>query len=171
MKKANYLYFITITLMWLGIDKLLSILTHYHPAWLLLLPAYGCWYILSAPLFYIIVKRKGVKNGFITFYCMEAEWTTFWVDLSNEELAYLCMFNPFRIYYLPLNAINNAKIDIYYSRDKKYIDKINCNFFINNKKNKIRIATRRMNGLIKAEPEGKKMIDRTQNFINLLNGV
>ena len=106
MKKINYVYFISMTLMWLGVDKLLSILTPYHPVWLLLLPAYSCWYILSAPLFYIIRRKKGVKNGFIVTYCIQAQWATFWIDCSNNELAYLCMFNPFRIHYLPLNAIS-----------------------------------------------------------------
>ena len=156
--------------MWLCIGKLLSILTHYHPAWLLLLPAYCCWYILSAPLFYHHQKRKGVKDGFRTIYCMEAEWTTFWIDFSNKELAYLCMFNPFRIHYLSLNSVNNAKMDVYYSKDKKYIDHVSCIFFINNRRNKIRVATRGRYNLIKAEGEGTEIISRVQKFINLLNG-
>ncbi len=169
MKKINYLYFICTTLMWLCIDKLLSILTHYHPAWLLLLPAYCCWYILSAPFFYIIKKRKGVKKEFVTYYYMESQWATFWIDLSNRELAYLCMLNPFKIHYLPLDYINNAKIDVRYSKDKKYIDHVNCIFFINYRRTKIRVATRGRYNLIKAEGEGTEIINRVQKFINLLN--
>ncbi|MDE6663846.1 MAG: hypothetical protein K2K46_10965 [Lachnospiraceae bacterium] len=169
MKKINYLYFILTTLMWMGVDKLLSILTPYHPAWLLLLPAYSCLYILSAPLFYIIIKGKGVKSGFITTYCMQAQWTTFWIDRSNKELAYLCMFNPFRINYLPLNTINNAKVEVHYSSDKEYIYFVNCSFDIKGKRNKIRVDTGGRGHILNTETNGKKVIEMTQKFVNLLN--
>ena len=170
MKKINYFYFAFMTLMWLGIDKLLSILTPYHPAWLLLLPVYICWYILSAPLLYIIRKGKGVKSGFITSYYLQAQWTTFWIDCSNKELAYLCMFNPFRIHYLPLNIINDARIEVDYSRDKDFIYFVNCSFDINGKRNKIRMDTSGRGHVLSAEANGEIVIEETQKFVDLLNG-
>ena len=170
MKKINYLYFIFITLMWLGVDKLLSILTPYHPAWLLLLPAYSCWYILSAPLFYFIRKGKGVKSEFITSYYVQTQWTTFWIDCSNKELAYLCMFNPFRIHYLPLNTINNAKIEVHYSKNKEYIYFVKCSFDIKGKRNKIRVNTSGRGHVFNTETNGKEVIDKAQKFVDLLNG-
>ena len=170
MKKINYFYIAFMTLIWLGIDKLLSILTPYHPAWLLLLPVYICWYILSAPLFYIIRRRKGVKSGFIASYYLQAQWTTFWIDRSNKELAYLCMFNPFRIHYLPLNAISNARIEVHCSRDKEFIYFVNCNFDINGKRNKIRMDTSGRGHVLSAEANGEIVIEETQKFVDLLNG-
>ena len=170
MKKINYLYFIFMTLMWLGVDKLLSILTPYHSAWLLLLPAYSCWYILSAPLFYVIRKEKGVKSGFITSYYLQAQWMTFWIDCSNKELAYLCMFNPFEIHYLPLNTINNARLEVHYSRNKEYICFVNCSFDINGKRNRIRMDTSGRGNVFSTETNGEKVIDKTQKFVDLLNG-
>lgn len=172
MKKINYLYFIFIILLWkVMIYYILPVLMQYSPAWLLLVPAYGFWDILFLPVYYILRQRKGVKSGFITSYCMRAQRTTFWLDFSNKELAYLCMFNPFRIYYLPLNAVSNAEIYVHYNiLDKKYIDHINCSFFIHNKKTKIRVATRRRYSYINAEKEGKEILSRTQEFVNLLNG-
>ncbi len=170
MKKINYLYFIFITLIWLGVNKLLSILTPVHPAWLLLLPAYGCFYILSAPVFYFITKRKGVREGFISSYCMQAQWTTFWVDLSNRELAYLCMFHPFKIHYLSLDTIHNAAAEVRYSKDKEYISFVNCRFDINGKPNKIRVETSGRGNLLKTATNGKNIVDKTQKFVDMLNG-
>ena len=43
---------------------------------------YVGWYIYSFPLFYSINKRKGVKDGFVTYYCLNAQWTTFWIDVT-----------------------------------------------------------------------------------------
>lgn len=117
MKKINYFYFGLMTLLWFAVDGLLSRLTPYHPAWLLLLPAYVCWYLLSAPLFYDIRKKKGLKEGFSSACCMQAQWATVWVDSYHNELAYLCMLNPFRIHYLPLDVVSHAKAEVHYSKD------------------------------------------------------
>lgn len=138
MKKINYLYFICMTLMWYFVDQLLDIVSHYSGLLLLLIIClYISWYILSAPLFYMLRKRKGVKDGFMTVYCMETQWTTLWIDLSNRELAYLCMFNPFQIHYLPLDSVSSAAIDIHYTKDKAFIHYLNCSFCINGRPNKI----------------------------------
>lgn len=171
MKKINYLYFAGMALMWPGVDKLLSVLTPHHPAWLLLLPAYICWYLLSAPLFYLFQKRRGVKSGFCTFYCMQAQWTTIWIDLSHKELAYLCMLNPFRIHYLPLDKIHNAEAQIQYAGDKEYIYYVNCSFDINGKKNKIRVETSGRGNLLNAKTNGKEVIANTQKFADIVNRI
>ena len=68
------------------INKLISVLLPYSIVWLLLLPAYSVWLILSAPLFYKYRKNKGVEKGFITYYCMNAQWSTFWVDIEHAGL-------------------------------------------------------------------------------------
>ena len=124
MKKINYLYLICMTMMWPVVDWLLGVLTTYHPAGLLLLPAYVGWYIYSFPLFYSMNKRKGVKDGFVTYYCLNAQWTTFWIDVANKELAYLCMFNPFKIHYVPLKSINRAEVEVIYAKNKKYYKRV-----------------------------------------------
>lgn len=169
MKKINFLYLICMTMMGLVVELLLGILTSYHPAGLLLLPAYVGWFICSFPLFYSIKKRKGVKDGFETYYCMSAQWTTFWIDVANKELAYLCMFNPFKIQYIPLKFINRAEVEVNYTKDREYINHINCSFYIKNKKNKIRVETRGRYDLISAETRGKEILAMTQEFTELLN--
>ena len=100
---------------------------------------------------------------------MKAQWTTLWIDLSNKELAYLCMFNPFRIHYLPLNTINNAKEEIHYSNNKEHIYFVNCSFDINGKRNKIRVDTSGRGHVLNTETNGKKVIGNTQKFVDLLN--
>ena len=169
MKKINYLYLICMTMMWPVVDWLLGVLTTYHPAGLLLLPAYVGWYIYSFPLFYSMNKRKGVKDGFVTYYCLNAQWTTFWIDVANKELAYLCMFNPFKIHYVSLKSINRAEVEVNYTKDREYINHVNCCFYIQNKKNKIRVETRLRYYLIKVETRGKEIIAMTQRFADILN--
>lgn len=156
-------------MMWVGVGKMLSLLTHYHPAWLLLLPVYGCWYVLSAPLLYGIRKRNCLKAGFEASYYMQAQWTTFWIDLSHRELAYLCMFNPFRVYYLPLNAVGNAKVEVSYAKNREYINYVNCIFEIYGKRNKVRIDTGGRGCRFHVETNGKKLVDRAQQFADVLN--
>ncbi|MDE6601757.1 MAG: hypothetical protein K2K90_06280 [Lachnospiraceae bacterium] len=170
MKKFNYLYFGLMTLAWFGIDRLLSVLTRYHPAWLLLLPVYFSWYLLSAPLFYCIRKRKDLREGFYASYCMQAQWATFWIDLSRYELAYLCMLNPLRIHYLPLNAFNDARVEVHYAKNREYIHFVNCSFEIYGKRNKVRVDTDGRGYRLHAETNGKKLVDRTRQFVDILNG-
>ena len=169
MKKINYLYLICMTMMWPVVDWLLGVLTTYHPAGLLLLPAYVGWYIYSFPLFYSINKRKGVKDGFVTYYCLNAQWTTFWIDVANKELAYLCLLNPFKIHYVPLKSINRAEVEVIYAKNKKYISYIYCCFHIRNKKYKIRVDTSMRVSVIETETNGKEIIARTQRFADILN--
>lgn len=170
MKKINVLYFVLLTLLWPGVDRLLSVYAQKNPAWLLLLPAYICWYVLSAPLFYIFRKRKGIRKDFLVSRCMSAQWATIWIDLSGREFAYLCMLNPFRIHYLPLDAVSNARAEVRYTRDKSYIHFVNCSFDLNGRHTKIRVETSGRGHLLHAASNGKKVVDETQQFADLLNG-
>lgn len=167
MKKINYIYFICLVLILPVMDYLFSLLP-YNFAWILLLLIYSGWFVLSVPLIYIHKKNKGVKEGFITYYCMKAEWSTFWIDISHKELAYLCLLNPFKIHYLPLSAVNSAKVSVSYW-DKENINYINCCFCINDKACKVRIETSGTYCFIKTEPEGRKIIKKTQEFVDILN--
>lgn len=154
------------------VDQLLNIVSHYSGLLLLLIMClYIIWYILSAPLFYMLRKRKGVKDGLMTVSCMEAQWTTLWVDLSNRELAYLCMLNPFQIHYLPLDSVSSAAIDVHYTKDKAFIHYLNCSFCINGRPNKIRVDTSSRYSFIVTETEGQKLIGRTQKFVDLLSAI
>ena len=171
MKKINYFYLICTTFMfWAVVDGPLCIFS-YCPGWLVLvlLLFYVVLYLMGMPFIYVINKRRGVKNGFITSYRMEAQWTTLWIDCAGKELAYLCMFNPFTIHYLPLHFIDNAKVEVYYSKDKAYIDHVNCSFCIHNKQNRIRVVTRGRYDLIEAETRGKELINMSQQFVDILN--
>ena len=86
MKKINYIYFICLVLILPVMDYLFSLLP-FNFAWILLLLVYSLWFVLSVPLIYMYKKNKGVKEGFITYYCMKAEWSVFWIDISHKELA------------------------------------------------------------------------------------
>ena len=100
MKKINYFYLICTTFMfWAVVDGPLCIFS-YCSGWLVLvlLLFYVVLYLMGMPFIYVINKRRGVKNGFITSYRMEAQWTTFWIDCAGKELAYLCIFNPLTIH-------------------------------------------------------------------------
>lgn len=169
MKKINYLYFIGSTLMWIVVDRLLCILTKYDPKWLLLLPAYAVWYVCSLPLIYSIKKRNGVKANFKVSHCLKADFTTIWIDKNNQEFAYLCMLNPFRIHYVPLYSIFNAEVEVKYNKDQEYIDYVNLCFNIQNKKNRIRVDGRSRFSLIRTDTEGKEIIAKTQAFADILN--
>lgn len=170
MKKISYFYFGFMTLLWLGVDWLLTVLTPYHPAWLFLLPVYVCWYLLSAPLIYCIIKRKGLKEGFHASYCMQAQWTTIWIDARHNEMAYLCMFNPFRIHYLPLAAVNHAEAEVHNSKSKEYIHYVNLKFAVYGKQNKIRVDTGGRGHRFYAETNGKALVERTSQFAEVVNG-
>ncbi len=170
MKKFNYFYFGLMTLLWFVVDGLLSRLTLYHPAWLLLLPAYVCWYLLSAPLFYDIRKKKGLKENFSSACCLQAQWATVWVDSYHNELAYLCMWNPFRIHYLPLDAVSHVKAEIHYSKDKEFVHYVNLTFDIDGKPNRIRVDTGGLGRRFYSETNGKELVDRTRQFAVVLNG-
>lgn len=167
MKKINFIYFICLVLILPVMDYLFSLLP-FNFAWILLLLIYSLWFVLSVPLIYIYNKNKGVKEGFITYYCMKAEWSTFWIDISHKELAYLCFLNPFKIHYLPLSSVNSAKVDVSY-HDKENINHVNCCFSINGKACKVRVETSATYSFIKTEPEGRKIIERTQKFVDILN--
>lgn len=169
MKKINYPYFIFITFMWAAADMLAGILENYSLWWLLLLPVYGIWYVCSPVIFYIINKRKGVKNGFNINYCLEALYATFWIDTIHKELAYICLLNPFTIKYIPLNLVDNAGIEISYEKDKKYIMYIKLYIHVTGKKYKFLIEIKRRFSPVNAETYGKRLINMTQEFVDILN--
>ena len=81
-----------------------------------------------------------MKDGFVTYYCLNAQWTTFWIDVANKELAYLCLLNPFKIHYVPLKSINRAEVEVIYAKNKKYISYIYCFFRIRIKEDIIRVV-------------------------------
>lgn len=167
MKKINYIYFICLVLILPVMDYLFSLLP-FNFAWILLLLVYSLWFVLSVPLIYMYKKNKGVKEGFITYYCMKAEWSVFWIDISHKELAYLCFLNPFKIHYVPLSSVNSAKVAVSY-HDKENINHISCCFNINGKACKVRVETSATYSFIKTEPEGRKIIEKTQKFVDILN--
>lgn len=128
-----------------------------------------------APLFYDIKLRqcrsgKGFKEGFHVSYCMRAQWTTIWADTFHNELAYLCMFNPFRIYYLPLDVVSNAKVEVHDSQDKEYIHYVNLKFSLYGKQNKIRVDTGGRGRRLRASANGRELVERTSQFAEILNG-
>lgn len=101
---------------------------------------------------------------------MQAQWTTFWIDCSHKELAYLCMFHPFTVHYLPLSSIRNAKVEVHYTKSREHVYFVNCSFDINGTRNKIRVDTSGRGHTFCTEGNEKKVVDKAQRFVDLLNG-
>lgn len=81
----------------------------------------------------------------------------------------MCLLNPFKIHYVPLKSINRAEVEVNYTKDREYINHVNCCFHIQNKKNKICVETKSRYYSIKVETRGNEIIARTQRFAELLN--
>lgn len=81
----------------------------------------------------------------------------------------MCLLNPFKIHYVPLKSINRAEVEVNYTKDREYINHVNCCFHIQNKKNKICVETKSRYYSIKVETRGKEIIAGTQRFADILN--
>ena len=143
MKKINYVYYIFLFVILCAIFKYSDYIEDKigMDAYLCLEILHALWLLCFQNIVYLIVRKKGVKDDFCITYWCKFEWSTFWVDTIHNELACLCMFNPFKIQYVSMNRVHDADIKIRYSSGEQHIAYLNIRFYIDGRKQKFRINT------------------------------
>lgn len=169
IKQFDIVYFVLYTLFWLVIDRFLVAIRAGRIA-LLVIFIYTFWYVFGPIILFRIKKRKGVKDDFIIHSCMEKEGSVVWLDLVNKELAYLFVLNPLRIQYVSFSAIEDASVEVDYSKDPAYINRINCILVINHKKRRIGVATSGRYARIETATDGKEYIRVAEEFVEMIRG-
>lgn len=164
IRHFDIVYFIAISLFWLVIDLFLSAIKAGRIA-LLVIIIYSWWYVLGASILFRIRKRKGVRDDFEIHHCMEKDGSIVWLDLVHKELAYLFVLYPLRIQYVSFSAIEDAYVEVDYSKDPAYINRINCVLVINHKKRRIGVATSGRYARIETATDGKEYIRMAEEFV------
>lgn len=108
---------------------------------LALFMGYFAWVLFSGCIIYAYHKKKGVRNGF----CINCEYETntihFWVDTIHKELAVICMLNPFRVQYFPLESVEKIEpVVTYAGKRKEYAYSVYFDITINGKKTSVGVA-------------------------------
>lgn len=124
MKRINFLYYIVLIALWPLVDRMIGIGQRISNFFLLLMPLYVCFFIFSQNIFYGINKRKALKATFVSCFQCETTECTLWLDRIHGELAVLCLFNPFKVQYIPVEKIQNAYAKVFYT--KKNPELVSC---------------------------------------------
>lgn len=140
MKQFNWKYYFVLLLLLPVLLKVMSSMMFLEAAALFLV--YLAWALLSGFLFYAYNKRKGVRNGF----CINCEYETntihFWVDAVHKELAVICLLNPFRVQYFPLESVEKIEpVVTYAGKRKEYAYGVYFDITINGKKTSVGVAS------------------------------
>ncbi len=130
---------------------------------------YELYLMFSQHLYYVIVRKKGVKDDFFITYQCKFEWSTFWVDTMHNELACLCMFNPFKIQYVSMNRVHDAYIKIRYSFGERHIAYLNIHFYIDGRKQKFRINTSSRYGWDNTKENVEILTEDARKLVELIN--
>ncbi len=73
----------------------------------------------------------------------------FWIDTIHQELAVLCLLNPFKVQYFPLDSIEEIEPVVTYAGKKKdYAYGVYFNITINGKKTSVGVASSGRGSLI-----------------------
>ena len=170
MKKINYVYYIFLIIILCVIVKYSNYIEDKFgtDGFYGLVFLYEIYLICSQFVFYLMVRKKGVKDNFCITYQCNFEWSTFWVDTIHNELACLCMFNPFKIQYVSMNRVHGADIKIKYCSAEQYIDYLNIHFYIDGKKNTFRIRHRR-GGWINTKENEEMLSGEARKLVTVIN--
>ena len=141
MKKINYVYYIFLFIILCVIFKYSDYIEDIIgiDGYLCLEIVHALWLLCFQNVVYLIVRKKGVKDDFCITHQCKFDWSTFWVDTIHNELACLCMFNPFKIQYVSMNRVHDAEIKIKYYKHDECITGLSICFYIDDKKQKFRI--------------------------------
>lgn len=108
-----------------------------------------------------------MKKGFQSTVKIKADFETFWLDVKNQELAVLCLFNPFRIQYIPLDKIDDMSLAVRYAdENKKCATNIFLMMIVDGKKHRIQLLTKGSYNFIDMEKVGNAKVRETQKFID-----
>lgn len=131
---------------------------------LALFMGYFAWVLFSGCIIYAYHKKKGVRNGF----CINCEYETntmhFWVDAVHKELAVICMLNPFRVQYFPLESVEKIEpVVTYAGKRKEYAYGVYFEITINGKKTSVGVASSGRGPLIN-EDYRNRCLENIQKF-------
>lgn len=170
MKKINYAYYIFLFVVVCAILKYSNYIEDkigIH-GYFYLEMLYVLWLTSFQNVVYLIVRKRGVKDDFCIIHQCKFKWSTFWVDTIHNELACLCMFNPFKIQYVSMNRVHGADIKIKYCSAEQYIDYLNIHFYIDGKKNTFRIRHRR-GGWINTKENEEMLSGEARKLVTVIN--
>ena len=141
MKKINYVYYVILSVIMFEFIKYGNYIEDKigTKGYFILEVLYTYYFMFFQGVIYAVVRKKGVKDDFCITYQCKFEWSTFWVDTIHNELACLCMFNPFKIQYVSMNRVHDAEIKIKYYKHDECITGLSICFYIDDKKQKFRI--------------------------------
>lgn len=107
-----------------------------------LLMGYFVWILFSGIIFYKYNKKRGLRNEFCINYEYEMLAVHFWIDTVNKELAVLCLLNPFKVQYFPLDSIEEIEPVISFAgRKKNHVYGVYFYITINGKKNSVGVIS------------------------------
>lgn len=140
MKQFSWIYYFVLLLLLPALLKVTSYMTFLEATTLLL--GYLAWVLLSGFLFYACNKKKGVRKGF----CINCEYETntmhFWVDAVHKELAVICLLDPFRVQYFPLDSVEKIEpVVTCAGKRKEYAYGVYFDITINGKKTSVGVAS------------------------------
>ncbi len=170
MKKINYAYYIFLFVVVCAILKYSNYIEDkigIH-GYFYLEMLYVLWLTSFQNVVYLIVRKRGVKDDFCIIHQCKFKWSTFWVDTIHNELACLCMFNPFKIQYVSLNRVHDAGIKIWYSRHEKCISGLSFRFYLDGKRQSFQINQRR-GGWLNTEGIAEALTEDARKLVELIN--
>ncbi len=147
MKQFSWKYYFALLLL---LPILLIVMKHMMFLWAVaLFMGYFTWALFSGMFFYIYHKKKGVRSGFCVTNEYEMLTMHFWIDTIHQELAVLCLLNPFKVQYFPLDSIEEIEPVVTYAGKKKdYAYGVYFNITINGKKTSVGVASSGRGSLI-----------------------
>ena len=150
MKQINWKYYFVLLLLLLVLLKVTSYMMFLEA--MALLMGYLVWVLFSGSIFYTYNKKRGVRNEFCINYEYEVLTMHFWVDAVHKELAVICMLNPFKVQYFPLDSVEKIEPVVSYAGKKKdYAYGVYFDITINGKKTSVGVATSGRGALINAD--------------------
>lgn len=163
MKRFNYIYFILLALLAVGI----FVFVEDAKIWFLLIMVYMVWLCFGHLFFYKIYKKK-LKDKFHNLPQLQGEFTTFWMDTREKKVAVLCVFNPFRVQYIAFDKIEDMSISVDYVKgNNKKAYGIYLVMVISGRKYRLQILRRTSQQFIDMENWGKQMVCQGEAFIGM----
>ncbi|MBD5507656.1 MAG: hypothetical protein HDR05_06330 [Lachnospiraceae bacterium] len=139
MKQINWKYYFVLLLLLLVLLKVTSYMMFLEA--MALLMVYLAWVLFSGSIFYTYNKKRGVRKGFCTNYEYEVLTMHFWIDAVHKELAVICMLNPFKVQYFPLDSVEKIEPMVSTGKRKDYAYGVYFDITISGKKTSVGVAS------------------------------
>lgn len=100
------------------------------------------------------------------------EWSTFWLDEENGELAGLFMFHPLRVRYISVERIDCADVKLEgLSEDKMHVQCILFNLMIDDREYRMCAGSMGRFGSVNPDGYGGMTLYRVQEFARGISAV